>query len=488
MAMQLVWFKRDLRLEDHRPLVEALALGDVLPLYIVEPEFWLQQDASGRQWEFCREALLDLRQAMSVLGQPLVIRCGDAVAVLERARRQLGVTGLWSHEETGNDWTYARDRRVAAWARQQSIPWREIPQFGVIRPLRSRKGWAQRWEARMAESITPAPSRLVALHGLSAGEPPTSAELGLDPDPCPHRQQGGRQAGLDELEHFLQHRVEHYCRSISSPNKAFTGCSRLSAYLSWGCLSMREVLQRSRVMQGRGVRSFGSRLHWHCHFIQKLEDQPSIEWQDFHPFMRGLRDADVDRLIAWAEGKTGVPFVDACMRALRAHGWINFRMRAMLMSFASYNLWLPWRDSGLHLARQFVDYEPGIHWSQCQMQSGSTSINTIRIYNPIKQGRDHDPDGVFIRRWCPELADVPAVHLHEPWAFNGVNPIVDCADSARQAKEMIFAIRRSAGFDRHADAIQRRHGSRRAGLPASSRRRSRGRVIDPSMQQLALDL
>ena len=488
MAMQLVWFKRDLRLEDHRPLVEALALGDVLPLYIVEPEFWLQQDASGRQWEFCREALLDLRQAMSVLGQPLVIRCGDAVAVLERARRQLGVTGLWSHEETGNDWTYARDRRVAAWARQQSIPWREIPQFGVIRPLRSRKGWAQRWEARMAESITPAPSRLVPLHGLSAGEPPTSAELGLDPDPCPHRQQGGRQAGLDELEHFLQHRVEHYCRSISSPNKAFTGCSRLSAYLTWGCLSMREVLQRSRVMQGRGVRSFGSRLHWHCHFIQKLEDQPSIEWQDFHPFMRDLRDADADRLIAWAEGKTGVPFVDACMRALRAHGWINFRMRAMLMSFASYNLWLPWRDSGLHLARQFVDYEPGIHWSQCQMQSGSTSINTIRIYNPIKQGRDHDPDGVFIRRWCPELADVPAVHLHEPWAFNGVNPIVDCADSARQAKEMIFAIRRSAGFDRHADAIQRRHGSRRAGLPASSRRRSRGRVIDPSMQQLALDL
>lgn len=488
MAMQLVWFKRDLRLEDHRPLVEALSLGDVLPLYIVEPEFWLQQDASGRQWEFCREALLDLRQAMSVLGQPLVIRCGDAVAVLERARRQLGVTGLWSHEETGNDWTYARDRRVAAWARQQSIPWREIPQFGVIRPLRSRKGWAQRWEARMAESITPAPSRLVPLHGLSAGEPPTSAELGLDPDPCPHRQQGGRQAGLDELEHFLQHRVEHYCRSISSPNKAFMGCSRLSAYLTWGCLSMREVLQRSRVMQGRGVRSFGSRLHWHCHFIQKLEDQPSIEWQDFHPFMRDLRDADADRLIAWAEGKTGVPFVDACMRALRAHGWINFRMRAMLMSFASYNLWLPWRDSGLHLARQFVDYEPGIHWSQCQMQSGSTSINTIRIYNPIKQGRDHDPDGVFIRRWCPELADVPAVHLHEPWAFNGVNPIVDCADSARQAKEMIFAIRRSAGFDRHADAIQRRHGSRRAGLPASSRRRSRGRVIDPSMQQLALDL
>ena len=145
MALQLVWFKRDLRLEDHRPLIQALALGDVLPLYIVEPDLWRQEDASGRQWEFCREALLDLQQAMAAFGQPLVIRRGDAVAVLERARRQLGFSGLWSHEETGNDWTYARDKRVAAWARERSIPWREVPQFGVIRPLRTRGGWARRW-------------------------------------------------------------------------------------------------------------------------------------------------------------------------------------------------------------------------------------------------------------------------------------------------------------------------------------------------------
>ncbi len=179
------------------------------------------------------------------------------------------------------------------------------------------------------------------------------------------------------------------------------------------------------------------------------------------------------------------------MRALRAHGWINFRMRAMLMSFASYNLWLPWRDTGLHLARQFVDYEPGIHWSQCQMQSGSTSINTIRIYNPIKQGHDHDPDGAFIRRWCPELEDVPAVHLHEPWSLLGAPrsmPIVDCAISAREAKERIFEIRRSAGFDRHADAIQQRHGSRRSGLPSTRRRRSSRLTTDPGIEQLTLDL
>ena len=242
MALQLVWFKRDLRLEDHRPLIQALALGDVLPLYIVEPDLWRQQDASGRQWAFCREALLDLQQAMAALGQPLVIRRGDAVAVLERARRQLGVSGLWSHEETGNDWTYARDKRVAAWARERSIPWREVPQFGVVRPLRTRGGWARRWEERMAEPITPAPTHFEPLQGVSPGELPSAAELGLEPDPCPHRQHGGRHAGLNELEHFLDQRVEQYCQSISSPNRAFTGSSRLSTYLTWGCLSMREVL------------------------------------------------------------------------------------------------------------------------------------------------------------------------------------------------------------------------------------------------------
>ena len=490
MTLQLVWFKRDLRLVDHQPLVRALARGPVLPLYIVEPELWRQPDSSARQWAFCRESLQDLQRACAALGQPLIIRSGHAVDVLERARCQLGVSALWSHEETGNAWTFARDRRVAAWARERGIPWHELPQFGVVRRSRSRRGWARRWEERMGEAITPAPSGLTPLPGIAHGELPTVDALSLPADPCPHRQLGGRRLGLQELDDFLTHRVQRYCRSISSPNLAFNGCSRLSAYIAWGCLSMREVLQRSRELKGRGVSSFGSRLHWHCHFIQKLEDQPPIEWEDFHPFMGGIRSLDHERFAAWVEGQTGVPFVDACMRALRAHGWSNFRMRAMLMSFASYNLWLPWRETGLHLARQFVDYEPGIHWSQCQMQSGSTSINTIRIYNPIKQGMDHDPEGTFIRRWCPELENVPAVHLHEPWSLGGTRPmpIVDCAQSAREAKERIFEIRRSAGFDRHADAIQQRHGSRRSGLPSTQRRRSRRQAADPGVEQLALDL
>ena len=489
-SLQIVWFKRDLRVDDHRPLLEAAERGPVLPLYVVEPELWQQPDASERQWLFCRESLIELRQALAALGQPLVLRSGDVVQVLERARRQFGIDGLWSHEETGNGWTYQRDKRVAAWARANGIQWLEIPQFGVIRRLRSRQGWAQRWEKQMAEPIAPVPASLQSLDGLDPGAIPDRPTDGLPPDPCPLRQTGGRSMALLELEDFLNNRATHYSRSISSPNTAFRGCSRLSAYLAWGCLSMREVIQRSRQFRGRGVSSFESRLHWHCHFIQKLESEPRIEWDDFHPFMRGIREVDADRLEAWSEGRTGVPFVDACMRALKAHGWINFRMRAMLMSFASYNLWLPWRDSGLHLARLFVDYEPGIHWSQCQMQSGSTSINTIRIYNPIKQGLDHDPDGTFIRQWCPELARLPAAQLHEPWRFTDKHPapIVDCAEAARLAKDRIWTIRRSAGFERHADAIQRKHGSRKAGLKPTTRRRQQKRSVDSGMQQLSLEL
>ena len=165
------------------------------------------------------------------------------------------------------------------------------------------------------------------------------------------------------------------------------------------------------------IRSFLKRLHWHCHFIQKLEDDPTIEFKNMHSLYDGLREEKFNDkfFFSWKNGITGFPFLDACMRSLKVNGWINFRMRAMLVSFASNNLWLDWRKFAHHLSNIFTDYEPGIHYSQIQMQSGTTGINTIRIYNPIKQSYDQDKDGVFIKRWVKELQDCPIDYIHEPW-------------------------------------------------------------------------
>lgn len=165
--LNIVWFKRDLRIADHRPLFEAAQLGPVLPLYIVEPELWAQPDVSGRQWAFAAESLGELQRALATLGQPLCILQGEAVSVFQRLHRQHGIARLWSHEETGNGWTFARDLAVAAWARNEGIAWHEPRQFGVVRRLKSRNGWAKAWDRTMAEPLWHHPahcSRLQA-HG-----------------------------------------------------------------------------------------------------------------------------------------------------------------------------------------------------------------------------------------------------------------------------------------------------------------------------------
>lgn len=473
----LIWLKRDLRAHDHPALVLAAGLGSVLPVYVVEPELWAQPDASARQWEVVAEALADLREVLAGLGAPLVVRVGDAVQVLAALCKRHGITRIVSHEETGNLWTYARDRRVAAWARSAGIEWVEVPQSGVVRRLPSRDIWARARDGFMAAPALPVPA-LRAVEGVEPGLIPTARALKLAPDPCPHRQLGGRWRGVELLDSFLAQRGEPYRVAMSSPLSAERACSRLSPHFAVGSLSIREVVQVVAARQaerpggkwGGSLSSFQSRLAWRDHFMQKLEDQPSIELRDLHPMAASRpRDSDASRLEAWMQGETGLPFLDACMRYVRATGWLNFRMRAMVISVASYHLWLDWRATGAHLARMFTDYEPGIHWPQVQMQSGTTGINIPRIYNPVKQGLDQDPSGSFTRRWLPELAGVPDAFLQEPWLWPGAQsllgrrypePIIDAGSAAREAKARITQARRSAGFAEAAAGIVQRHASR----------------------------
>jgi deoxyribodipyrimidine photo-lyase len=486
LPLNIVWFKRDLRVADHQCLSMAALAGPVLPLYIAEPALWAQPDASARQWAFAAESLAELQATLAGLGQPLCVMAGDAVSILQHIHDRCGIAALWSHEETGNGWTYARDLAVAAWAKNTGIAWHEARQFGVIRRLKSRNGWARAWDRDMAVPITPAPLALRTIEGDWPTHIPHYTELGLAPDSCPDRQRGGRLAALSTLNSFLHERGRNYRYQMSSPVTAFDASSRLSPHLTWGTISMREVAQASwarmralkigdmadtKSWRGSMV-SFSGRQHWHCHFMQKLEDEPRIEFENMHKAYDGLRPDVVDeaRLEAWSTGNTGFPFIDACMRALNQHGWINFRMRAMLMSFASYHLWLPWRESGLHLARKFVDYEAGIHWSQVQMQSGTTGINTMRIYNPVKQGYDQDPQGVFVRAYVPELITVPDGFIHEPWRWPEASslaysaPLVDHAAAAKTARDALHSIRQSADHKVAARKIVQKHGSRKAGM------------------------
>jgi deoxyribodipyrimidine photo-lyase len=507
--LNIVWFKRDLRIADHRPLALAAAAGPVLPLYIAEPALWAQADVSARQWQFAAESLGELQAALAGLGQPLCVMVGEAVATLRHLHDRHDAITLWSHEETGNGWTYARDLAVKAWASAAGVPWHESRQFGVIRAIQSRNGWARAWQRDMAEPITPPPAMLPTLAGDWPTAIPTSAELGLAPDPCPYRQRGGRAAAMATLDSFLHERGRDYRTRMSSPVTAFDASSRLSPHLTWGTVSMREVAQASWARMRRlkagdephaqswraAMISFSGRQHWHCHFMQKLEDEPRIEFDNLHRAYDGVRPtvADAQRLAAWSAGNTGFPFADACMRALNQHGWINFRMRAMLMSFASYHLWLPWRESGLHLARKFVDYEPGIHWPQVQMQSGTTGINTIRIYNPVKQGYDQDPAGRFVRAYVPELGGVPDAFIHEPWRWQGAAslsypaPIVDNDRAAMAARDALYGIRNGSDHKAVARQIANKHGSRKAGIPMTGAKRGTRRQ-SAATAQLTLDL
>ncbi len=487
--MQVVWFKRDLRVSDHRALSAAASRGPVLPLYVAEPELWQQPDMSGRQWAFVAETLAELSDDLGRCGQPLVIRSGDVTQILADLHDQGLLDALWSHEETGNDWTFQRDIRVGAWCRARGVPWRELQNHGVQRRLASRNGWAGRWDSLMAEPVTAPPALApieVALEAI-----PNAADLGLSADHCPERQAGGRKAGVERCDSFLQIRGRLYRRAMSSPLEGATTCSRLSPHLAWGSLSMREVAQAAKARRATvpagptgwagSLRSFEARLHWHCHFIQKLEDAPRLEFENLHRAYDGLRPKDPDavRLAAWVNGETGLPFLDACMRSLRATGWLNFRMRAMVMATASYHLWLDWRAPGLALARFFTDYEPGIHWSQVQMQSGTTGINTPRIYNPVKQGYDQDPTGAFTRRWVPELAEIPDDVLQEPWkaptAARVIDrvypaPIVDHMAAARFARDAIWGVRKGESYRSEAKAIVNKHGSRKSGIPNRGQR------------------
>ena len=302
--VDVVWFKRDLRVQDHAPLRAASKTGNgVLPLYVVENEYWAQPFASERHWSFLEASLAELRKDCADLGMPLIVRNGDVCAVLTDLHKQFDLQSIYAHEETGNGWTYERDKRVLRWCQDNQIPFNEFPSNGVVRRLANRDKWSLERNRRMAQDINPIPTALIPVRGINPGGIPEVKNIFKHPREVRAEQKGGRKAGQEVVTSFVESRVSQYLKCLSAPGLSEQYASRLSPHLTWGTLSVREVIKTlshykdqadSHALYGsrRSLSAFQSRLSWRCHFIQKLEDQPSIETKCMHHYFEGLRESE----------------------------------------------------------------------------------------------------------------------------------------------------------------------------------------------------
>ena len=464
--IHVVWLKRDLRLQDNEAIFNALKTGkQVLLLYSFEPKLVNDPHYSQRHWDFIKQSLVDLNNELTAYNSKVLVVQSDIISVINQLLSQYNIADIYSHQETGLLVTYERDKSFKRFCKNNLITWHEVINNGVYRGLENRDTWVElcnQFYEKEPLDFKPNNNQLLSVEAISTLETNFNTPSLETSEKLPF-QKGGRTMGLKYLNSFFKDRYVNYMSNISKPELSRKGCSRISPYIAWGNLSIREVYHQAFHLKAKSkhkkpLEAFMSRLRWQAHFVQKFEMEHTMEEasinKGFHKLKKGVSE---DFQNAWKTGQTGYPLIDAGMRCLNETGYLNFRMRALVVSFFTHNLWQPWQNATTHLSQMFLDFEPGIHFPQLQMQAGETGINILRVYNPIKNSLEHDPEAKFIKKWVPELENLEIPFVHQPFLMTDMDqqfnnfklgedypyPIVDMENSRKKATNTLWEMRKN---------------------------------------------
>ncbi len=441
----ICWFRRDLRLTDHRALhaaVEASA-GEVIPVFILDDAI-LHDGYVGAALTGVTLAMLQaLDHDLQQRGSRLIVRHGQPLAELQRLVGETQASGVyWNRDYL--PYAIKRDTAVKQWLRQNDLHAHSFHDSVLVEPegLKTKAeqkpylvygSYVKRWSElayTQAEQLVPAPQQLVAPPSDLASLPiPSLADLGFAlQQTLPAVGEGVAQ---QRLAQFFDRRrsfsVLKYANARELP--AETATSRLSVDLRMGSISIRQCLQRAidllteplTAEQRYGVDTWINELAWRDYYTQLIYHNPHMLYGSLDPrYDRIEWRNDPAEFAAWQQGQTGYPIVDAGQRQLNQTAWMHNRVRMISASFLIKDLLIDWRWGERYFMQQLCDGDPTANnggWQWAAGSSGPSAQPYFRVFNPIAQSKKHDPQGAYIRRFVPELANVPDRYIHEPWTM-----------------------------------------------------------------------